>query len=253
MKLKKKSTTLIPLSTGLVLVILAMIGFLVGRNLKKDNAQPSINLEVVEKTGQIPLPTPLLRSQTSIESALKSVRPKRSFSTDSVSLEVVSQLLWSAQGVTVEWGDRTTPSAKSAYPLTVYLVANNIDRLNSGLYEYIPGERQPVHALKQLTDGQYQDALFNSLNQNSMRNPAGVFIVTGDMAKMAEAYGGISHDKEVYLEAGHATQNLYLQAESLKIGMVALSSFDDSIIRNIINIPEKDTLIYLIPFGQIKE
>ncbi len=243
----------IPLTTLLLfLLALGLSVYLRKNNEQTQDIQDAAPVATLD-ANTIKLSDPAYRSSVSVESALKSIRPKRSYSDEVVSLKDLSQLLWSAQGVNVDWGDRTTPSAKSTYPLSVFLVANNIDGISSGLYQYIPGEREMIHALKPLTEGKYQTALFSSLNQNSMKNPAGVILLTGNMAKMADAYGGISHDKEVYLEAGHAAQNLYLQAESLKLGLVALSNFDDSIIRNIINLPTEETLIYIIPFGQIKD
>ena len=252
LKLPKNKWT-IPLVSFVVLVTVSVVSYSIQSEAPNQPAPLPVDSPSATQSGQIKLPNPSLRSQTSIEAALKNIRARRSYADESVTLQQASQLLWAAQGVTVDWGDRTTPSAKSTYPLTVYLVANKVDDLNPGLYKYIPGERQPIHALEQLTEGQYQQALFNSLNQNSMKNPAGVIVVVGDMVKMANAYGGAPHDREVYLEAGHATQNVYLQAESLKLGVVALSNFEDSTIRNIISIPERETLIYLIPFGQIKD
>lgn len=249
-----KKAWFIPLITLLLVLVINLAIFLTqSKNQQGEQSQPEAEIVITDQTNSIKLPTPSIRGSLSVESALKNVRPRRAYEDDFVSLENVSQMLWAAQGVTVDWGDRTTPSAKSTYPLSVYLVSNKIENLSSGLYQYIPGERLPVHALKQITQGEYQKPLFNAMNQNSMKNPAGVIVITGDMAKMANAYGGISHDKEVYLEAGHATQNIYLQAESLKLGLVALSNFDDSTIRNIITIPEGETIIYLIPFGQIKD
>lgn len=252
-KTKSKVNWLIPSSTlGLFLLIL-LLSVVLRKNSQQTENVPAAAPIVVEDTNIVKLPEPAYRSSTSVEATLKNVRPKRSYSDEILSLKEVSQLLWSAQGVNVDWGDRTTPSAKSTYPLSVFLVANNIEGLNSGLYQYLPGEREMIHSLKPLTEGKYQSALYTSLNQNSMKNPAGVIFVTGNMEKMAAAYGGVAHDKEVYLEAGHAAQNLYLQAESLKLGLVALSNFDDSIIRNIINLPPEETLIYIIPFGKIKD
>jgi SagB-type dehydrogenase family enzyme len=162
-------------------------------------------------------------------------------------------MLWSGQGVTADWGGRTSPSAKSTYPLSIYVVVNKVDGLDQGLYQYLPGDRTPLHQLKTIKKGNFGDALFTAQNQNSFKNTPAIFIITGNMTRMAQAFGGVASDKEVYLEAGHAAQNMYLQAESLKLGMVTISSFKDSIIRNIISIPEEETIIYLIPFGHPKE
>ncbi|OGD83321.1 hypothetical protein A2572_04610, partial [Candidatus Collierbacteria bacterium RIFOXYD1_FULL_40_9] len=231
-KQKTKINWLIPAATlGMFVLILAAALLLRRPNQPGQNSTQPIPSAILE-ANTIKLPEASYRSSVSVETTLKNVRPKRSYSDEALTLKEASQLLWAAQGVNVDWGDRTTPSAKSTYPLSVYLIVNNIEGLKPGLYQYIPGDREPIHALKPLTEGNYQSALYNSLNQNSMKNPAGVILITGNMTKMATAYGGVSHDKEVYLEAGHAAQNLYLQAESLKLGLVALSNFDDSIIRN---------------------
>ncbi len=244
----QKTKWLIPLITTIVFLGLATATFL----QRKATSQPSDFPSAVvptQETKSIPLPSPAYKSNTSVESALKSRRSIRSFVDQSVPLKVASQLLWSAQGVTAEWGERTTPSAKSTFSLSVYLIANKIDGLNSGQYLYVPGERTPVHTLTPIKEGEFGEAIFTSLNQNSFKDVPGVLVITGDMAKMASSFGGIAHDKEVYLEAGHAAQNLFLQAETLKIGLVVNSTFNDSIIRNIISIPDNETIIYLIPFG----
>jgi SagB-type dehydrogenase family enzyme len=239
-KHKVKTNWAIPIVVTSIFCLVLGAALLFKKNNQQTENVPAAAPIAVEDANNIKLPDPSYRSSVSIEAALKSLRPKRSYSDEVVTLKDASQLLWAAQGVNVDWGDRTTPSAKSTYPLSIFLIANNIEGLNAGLYQYIPGEREPIHSLKPLTEGKYQTALYNALNQNSM-------------TKMAEAYGGIAHDKEVYLEAGHAAQNLYLQSESLKLGLVALSNFDDSIIRNIINLPLEETLIYITPFGQIKD
>ncbi len=248
----KKVKWLIPILTFLVLLVLSGISFIFKSKPSTsvvDNGSPA----PVQIANLITLPTPQPKSNTSIEAALKNRRTIRTFADEPITLKSASQMLWAGQGITAEWGGRTTPSAKSTYPLNIYLIANKIEGLNPGQYIYIPGERSPIHGLKPIKEGEFGKAIYTSLNQNSFKNNPAMFVITGNMGKMAQAYGGISHDKEVYLEAGHAAQNLYLQAESINLGLVANSSFDDSIIRNIISIPEEETIIYLLPFGTPKD
>lgn len=201
----------------------------------------------------ISLPNPELRSSNSIEATLKNRRTRRDFLDNEVSLKQVSQMLWSAQGVTADWGGRTAPSAKSTYPLSIFLVASKVSGLEAGEYQYLPGDRTPVHQLKPIQSVELQQALYEALNESSFKKAPAVLVVTGNMSKMAEAYGGIGHDKEVYLEAGHVAQNLYLQAESLRLGMVVISSFDELKIKDLVTIPSSDTIIYLVPFGIPKQ
>lgn len=201
----------------------------------------------------IPLPSPDLKSTHSVEAVLKSRRSQRNILNNQLSLKQISQMLWAAQGVTSDWGGRTAPSAKSTYPLTLYLIANNVKGLENGVYRYIPGDRLPAHQLIPLKHGDFKDAIFNAANQASLKEAASVFVVTGNMSKMANAFGGVAHDSEVYLEAGHAAQNMYLETESLGLGMVTVSGFDGAKVKPILGLPAEDTIIYLVPFGYPKQ
>ena len=211
-------------------------------------ATPSAAIQVVN-SDDIILPKPDLRSSTSVEAALNSRRSRREFVDQAITLKQVSQMLWSAQGLTADWGGRTTPSAKSTYPLSVYLIANKVDGLDPGEYQYIPGDRTPVHALKPIKKVDLQKAIFELLNQNSFQTAPAVLLITGNMGKMSEAMGGILSNNLVYLEVGHAAQNLYLQAETMKLGMVTVASFNEARMRQLVTLPEGETLIYMIPFG----
>ena len=86
----------------------------------------------------ISLPSPQKSKGMSVEQALFNRRSRRSFTDEPLTLNHVSQLLWAAQGVTVSWGGRTAPSAKSTYPLEVYLFVKTIDKLSPAIYHYLP-------------------------------------------------------------------------------------------------------------------
>lgn len=255
-KVKKvvSSRYFLPIATSVIVIFLGLISFV---SLKKQSPVNDVPVEdtniPVQTSEHITLPAPSLKGGISLDAALKARRTRRAFLDEAVDLKTVSQMLWAGQGVTADWGGRTAPSAKSTYPLTLYLVVNKVDGLEPGQYEYVPGDIKPVHQLTPIKKAQMGKALYTALNQNSFKDIPAMIVITGDMAKMATAYGGVARDADVYLEAGHVAQNMYLEAENLKIGMVANSSFNDSTIRNIITIPEGETLIYLIPFGKPKD
>jgi len=251
---RKWSRWLIPGTTVLLAVLLAFVAI----GLKHRSTLPlqTDGQPVTPQTlttENIILPQPDLRSGNSIEAVLKNRRTRRDFLDQALSLKQISQMLWAAQGVTVDWGDRTAPSIKSVYPLTVYLIASKVDGLDPGEYQYIPGDRTPVHQLKPIKKVELKDALFDALNQSPFKNAPAVLVVTGNMDKMAEAFGGIHHDSEVYLEAGHVGQSLYLQAESLKLGMIVVTSFEEAAVKSLVTVPDGDTIIYLVPFGIPKQ
>lgn len=213
-----------------------------------NTATESAEIQIIN-SDNISLPKVDIKSSTSLEAAMNGRRSRREFLNQSLTLKQVSQMLWSAQGLTSDWGGRTTPSAKSTYPLTVYLIANKVEGLDPGEYQYIPGDRTPVHALKPIKKVELQKAIYELLNQNSFQSAPAVLLITGNMGKMTEAMGGTPNNNAVYLEVGHAAQNLYLQAESLKLGMVTVASFNEARVRQLVTLPENETLIYMIPFG----
>jgi nitroreductase len=51
------------------------------------------------------------------------------------------------------------------------------------------------------------------------------------------------------MEAGHAAQNVHLQAESLGLGSVAVGAFNDASISEVLSIPKKLEPVYLVTVG----
>ena len=239
-----------PLLTILAVLGLSLTALIVSFQEKKTPTQEeSSAVELVLPADGIALPLPDYRSASSIELVLKNRKSRLDFTDTALTLKQISQLLWAAQGVNVDWGDRTAPSAKSTYPLTVFLIANNVTGLEAGEYQYIPGDRTMVHQLKPIKKVEMGEALFDLLNQSSFKDIPAILVITGDMSKMAEAYGGISHDKEVYMEAGYATQNVALEVESLKLGTNVSTNFDELKLRELITVSSGDTIIALMPIG----
>ena len=77
---------------------------------------------------ELPLKKPLRRDA---QSAIIQEKP--------VTMSQLSQLVFSAQGTTGKmYGQplRTTPSAGALYPFEIYVIANNVDTLDQGIYHY---------------------------------------------------------------------------------------------------------------------
>jgi nitroreductase len=51
------------------------------------------------------------------------------------------------------------------------------------------------------------------------------------------------------MEAGHAAQNLLLQAVALDLGGVPIGAFDDDQLSKILGLPANEDPVYLIPIG----
>lgn len=121
----------------------------------------------------IKLPEPRQDSGVSVESALCRRRSVREFRKESLTLAEVSQLLWSAQGITDPEGKRTAPSAGALYPLEVFLVAGGQDELPAGVYRYWPQD----HDLIPVVQGDRRAKLAAAALEQDWLNAAPVTIV----------------------------------------------------------------------------
>lgn len=191
------------------------------------------------QTEEIALPAPRLKGEMSLEETLAARRSVREFTEEEVTLEEISQLLWAAQGITADWGGRTAPSAGALYPLEVYVATAD------GLYHYVPqGHKAIIESRADLRDGLWQAGL----SQNAIREASAVFVIAAVYARTEKKYGGRA-ERYVKLEAGHAAQNLVLQAVALGLGGVTIGAFYDDQVQSALSLPSDHEPLYLIPVG----
>lgn len=196
----------------------------------------------------IKLPEPTYESKLSVESALRKRRSKRHYLNESLTLVEVSQLLWAAQGITGSDDERTAPSAGALYPLEVYLAVGNVQTLPKGIYKYRPHQ----HELVRVMEGDQQAKLTNAaLWQSWVRESAAVVVFTAVYERTTQKYKqrGIRY---VHMEVGHAAQNVYLQATSLNLGTVIVGAFNDEEVKRVMNLPEEEQPLCLMPVGKIR-
>jgi len=201
---------------------------------------------VAAEGSTISLPSPRIESQTSVEAALLARRSVRTYRDDPLTLPEAGQLLWAAQGITDPNGFRTAPSAGALYPLELYLVVKGVDGLSPGIYHYLPND----HQLRLLSEGEVSDQLsIAALRQSAVKNAPVVIVFTAVPERTTARYGerGMQY---VFMEAGHAAQNVCLQAVALDFGTVTIGAFDEDEVRTHLNLPESEIPLYLLPVGR---
>lgn len=189
----------------------------------------------------------------SVEQALANRRSRRNFQDRPISIYQLSQILWAAYGITqpmpdipiLRGGLRTTPSAGATFPLEIYAIIGNVDGIEPGIFRYI----SEAHKLERLATGDVRQELSAAaLNQIWVAQAPATIFHSAVFARTTGIYGerGIRY---VYMELGHSAQNIYLQAEALGLGTVAIGAFIDDRVRQVLNIPEDEEPLYLMPIG----
>ena len=192
------------------------------------------------------LPEPKVDGKVSVEKSLFERRSIRDYADEPVTLAEVSQLLWAAQGLTDPAGYRSAPSAGALYPLEVYVVAGKVALLPAGIYRYKPRG----HELIKVGDGDKRSELCAAaLSQAALKQAPVSIVVTAIFERTTQKYRdrGIRY---VHMEAGHAAQNICLQAVSLDLGTVVIGAFNDDEVKKVMQLMATEEPLYIIPVGK---
>ena len=187
------------------------------------------------------LPAPSVKGERSLEEVLAARRSVRRFQRQPLGEQQIAQLCWAAQGVTEpSRGLRTAPSAGATYPLELFVVTAD------GVSHYVPAD----HALRpHLTADVRRQLQQAALGQASVGDAPAVFAIAGVVQRTQAKYGPRA-ERYVAMEAGHAAQNLLLQATALGLGGVPVGAFQDADVAKVLNLPVDFSPLYLIPVGR---
>jgi len=207
----------------------------------------SLNFSIVamaETNKVVVLPEPDLKGAMPLEQTIFRRRSERKFRENLLDQKQIGQLLWAAQGITWQQGKRqmrAAPSAGALYPLEVYAV------MKEGTFRYIP-ER---HALSLMKEGDLRPSLSAAAWGQAAAREAPLSIVICAVYERVTGKYGERGERYVHMEAGHAAENIHLQAVALGLGSLPVGAFEDSRVSQILNLPEDQKPLYIIPVGYI--
>ncbi|MFC1480208.1 SagB/ThcOx family dehydrogenase [Candidatus Omnitrophota bacterium] len=184
-----------------------------------------------------------------LDTTLKKRKSIRDFSTNPISKEELSYLLWASTGIErreAGYEFRTSPSAGALYPIETYLVLNNVESISRGIYHYSVKD----HAVEELRAGGFgEDVALAALEQRMCAKAAVVFIWTAIFHRSEWKYGQRAF-RYVYLDAGHVAANLALAAVSLGLGSCQIAALFDDEINRLVDVDGTDeSVVYMSAVG----
>lgn len=187
------------------------------------------------------LPPPRTDGPMSLEAAIAARRSVRAFSSQDLSPEEVGQLLWALQGITGPRDYfRAAPTAGACCPLEVYVCRAD------GVWRYRPqGHRLERH----LAEDVRARLAAAAWNQKFIAQAPVVFAISAVFSRTTRRYGERGRIRYVPMDAGHAAQNLLLQAVALGLGSVPVGAFDDAAVAQVLALPPEEEPLYLLPVG----
>jgi SagB-type dehydrogenase family enzyme len=181
---------------------------------------------------------PIMKGKVSIEECIYRRESIRHFQDKIIEFEKISQLLWAAQGK--KGNKRTVPSAGATYPLEIYCIIKD-----EGLFRY----NYAKHNLELITGESlaYKLALA-SWDQEFIAEAYLNIIICADFARTTLHYGERG-ERYVFIDVGHAAQQVHLEATALSLGSVPVGAFEDEKVKKVLNLPKNIDPIYIIPIG----
>jgi len=191
----------------------------------------------------VQLPAPAMGSFP-LDKALKERMSVRDLGGPALSVEAISQLLWSAQGENRP-GKRTVPSARAKYPLELYVVVAKGKALAEGVYRYSPKD----HSILKVKDGGPEAVLgpIKGMQPWIPKAPA-VFIFSGVASRMGG--GSPASDLYTFWESGAAAQALLLQVAAAGLGATVASGVDLEAVRAAAGLAEDERVSVIVPVGR---
>ena len=217
--------------------------------------QPPVEVPFPGEGDRIPLPVPtsVTVAKTDLRDAIQHRVSRRSYRKEPITISELSFLLWCTQGVKSEtkgeYTFRTVPSAGARHALETYVLVNNVEDITPGLYRYLALEHQlgEVSFERGIADKMFHACLY----QQFVKENAVTVIWTAVPYRMTWRYSERGY-RYLFLDAGHACQNLYLGAEAVGCGVCAIGAYDDEAMNQLLGLDgETQFVIYLATVGKM--
>jgi SagB-type dehydrogenase family enzyme len=199
------------------------------------------------------LPEPMVLSSL-LDDCITARVSCRNFSDQPMNLSQLSTVANAAYGIkarsyydTYEWLERPVPSGGGLYPLELYFIIRNVEKIDPGVYHYAP----LVHGLETIRrvemSRQFLGEIF--LWQSYVGDASVIVLYAAILERSLWKYTDRGY-RYVLFEAGHVAQNVNLVAESLALGSLNLGGFFDDEIAAFLDIDtDKEVPLYGTALG----
>jgi len=205
----------------------------------------------------IKLPSPQLKGKVSLEETILRRRAVRRYRREPLDLSQLSQILWSAQGITGIREFRAAPSAGATYPLEIFVFVGKQGviireakqgpkELQAGIYHY----EADSHSLSLHKPSDLRPDLARATLDQEFIIDAPVDIIICALYHRTSYRYGRRGERYVHMEVGHVGENIHLQAVALGLATVEVGAFDDEEVWKVLGVEEQVKPLYIMPLGK---
>jgi SagB-type dehydrogenase family enzyme len=198
--------------------------------LPVDFPLPSLNVITMKETDQI--------------SALEN---------NKINTELLSSILFFSSGITRQikfphgrYFMRAAPATGALYPIELYIVCENVNGLQAGIYHFCPGQ----FTLTKLREGDYRQLLSEAAGSDpGIINSPFTIVLTSIAWRNAWKYQARSY-RHWFWDSGVITANMIATAMSFGLETKLITGFVDKVVNEMLCLEEiKEASIVLVPIG----
>lgn len=202
----------------------------------------------------LPIPDDAFAASISFREVMEHRRSHRRYLTSPIKISELAWLLYACQGVQEIYPGsatlRTVPSAGARHALETFILAGNIESLPVGIARYCALDHT-LEIIREDEDAPHEIAAA-FLGQEMVYTGAATFIWAVDIRRMTWRYGQRGY-RYIFLDAGHACQNLYLAAGPAGCGCCAMAAFDDNALNSLLGLDgSRAFAVYGASVGKIR-
>jgi len=200
----------------------------------------------------------VLKKQNIYE-CIRERRSTRFYTNESMSLEELSYLLWSTQGITgtnkAGLTLRTVPCSGATHSFETYLFIMRVEGIETGVYRYLPEGHNLLFMFK-------LDEIDKKIDEITLEQPfvpnfakkAALLFVWSSIPYRSEWKFDITAHKKILIDIGHVCQNLYLASESAGAGTCAIGIYDQKMIDKLLELDgDEEFVVYLAAVGKKRD
>ena len=219
------------------------------------------NLKIIE----LPAVDKNIIQNSDLYSCLDNRRSRRNYTDGPITLEELSVLLWSTQGVqriipayknTGHITLRPVPSAGGRHTYETYLAVNNVTGLEKGIYIYLPLEHKLAfwNSVDDLQDKlAYAYGGENYQDEAKWFGRAPVIFLWSCIPYRGEWRYHCEAHRLMLIDIGHVCQNLYLACEGIGCGTCAIGAYVQKAFDELLLLDGQDEyVVYISAVGKLE-
>lgn len=192
------------------------------------------------KGKDIVLETPPSQFNVDLGVALRTRHSSHDFVNRDLAMKDLSTVLWAANGVNRTKGKRTAPAPYGKYIIDLYIA------MDQGVYLFEPD----AHKLLFVSD---QDIRAKVGKQADIKKASCVLVLVAKIHRMPFIVKKEDRLPMAHATAGCIAQNVYLAANSLKLGTRLVEGLNDKIIKETLALQNEEAPLYIMLLGYPKE